>query len=387
MRQIYLDHNATTPLHPEVKVAIHSFIDTFGNPGSLHTEGRAAKAQIEESRARIADFFGMKDDDFIFTSCASEANNHILKSVLYHEYSFDPHIIVSAIEHPSIIESARFLHSRGIAVDFAPVTSDGVIDLDRFVSLLRKETVLVSIMMANNEIGTLQPVDQIGKLLRERKIFFHSDTVQSAGLIDFRYRDLAIDAASVSAHKMYAPKGIGLLYVKDFAKSKFVIPHLHGGHQERGLRAGTENTIGIIAFGAACRVMKDEIGLHAARMSALTKKFEEMVTANIPDIVINGKNAPRKPGTSNISFRFIEGESILLRLDMHGICVSTGSACSTGSLDPSHVIMALHHDPESAHGSIRFSMGRDTTEADMVYTVEKLKETVEFLRSISPLGK
>jgi len=387
MRQVYLDHNATTPLHPEVKEAIRSFLDTFGNPGSLHAEGRAAKVQIEEARSHIAGFFGMRDEDFIFTACASESNNHILKSVLYHEYPFVPHIIVSAIEHPSIIETARFLSSRGVDVDFAPVTSDGVIDMDRFTSLLRKQTVLVSIMMANNEIGTLQPVEQIGKLLRERNIFFHSDTVQSAGLIDFNYRDLSIDAASVSAHKMYAPKGVGLLYVKDFVKSKFVIPHLHGGHQERGLRAGTENTLGIVAFGTACRVMKTEIGSHSARMSGLTEKFENMVAAEIPDIVINGKNAPRKPGTSNISFRFIEGESILLRLDMHGICVSTGSACSTGSLDPSHVIMALHHDPESAHGSIRFSMGRETTEDDIDFTVEKLKETVEFLRSISPLGK
>lgn len=387
MRQIYLDNNATTPLHPQVKEAIISFLDTYGNAGSLHNEGRASKAAVEEARAHIAGFFGVHDEDFVFTSCASEANNQILKSVLYQSRDFQPHVIVSAIEHPSIIETARFLQSRGVSVDFVPVNSDGVIDFDAFTSLVKKQTVLVSVMLANNEIGTLQPVEQIGNFLKERGVYFHSDTSQAAGLIDVAYRDLAIDAASLSAHKMYAPKGIGLLYARNITKSKFIIPFFHGGHQERGFRAGTENTLGIIAFGAACRVMKSEVSSHASRMAELTRRFEKAVSENIPDIIINGKNAPRKPGTSNISFRFIEGESILLRLDMHGICVSTGSACSTGSLDPSHVIMALHHDPESAHGSIRFSMGRETTVEDIDYTVEKLKETVEFLRSISPLGK
>lgn len=386
MKNIYLDNNATTPLHPEVIDSVKAFVDSFGNPGSLHADGRAVKDAVEKAREDIAVFFGMKEEDFIITSCASESNNQILKSVLFKDYSFVPHVIVSAIEHPSVIESALFLQSRGIQVDFAPVTPDGVIDLDRFVSLIKKETVLASVMMANNEIGTLQPVDKIGTILKEKGIFFHSDTVQTAGLLDFRYDELTADAASVSAHKMYAPKGIGLLYVRNFLKQKFVVPFIHGGHQEKGLRAGTENTMGIIAFGAACRAMKKEVLSHGERMAALSAGFEKMVSEQIPDIVINGRNAARKPGTSNISFRFIEGESILLRLDMHGISVSTGSACSTGSLDPSHVIMALNHDPESAHGSIRFSMGRSTTEDDMIYTVEKLKETVEFLRRISPLS-
>ncbi len=241
-------------------------------------------------------------------------------------------------------------------------------------------------MFANNEIGTIQPIEEIGKIAHEKNIFFHTDAVQASGKIPFSLKDFPVDAASFSAHKMYAPKGIGLLYVKNLNDKKGILkPLLFGGHQARGFRAGTENTFGIIAYGIACKVMKKMIKTDMEHMRFLRDTFEELVVNNIPDIIINGGNAPRKVDTSNISFKYIEGESILLRLDLDRICVSTGSACSTGSLEPSHVIMAIANKEETAHGSVRFSFGRENTLEEVKFAVQKLEETVTFLRKISPL--
>lgn len=385
---IYLDNNATTQLHPQAIKAITDFLPFYGNPSSLHETGRAARAKLDEAEESIADFFGAPREDILLMSCASEANNQIIKSFLYRKYDFKPHIIVSAIEHPSVLETAKFMAHHGFDVTYLGVSSDGVVSIDDLKSKIRKETVLISIMWANNEIGTIQPVEEIGKIAREKGVFFHVDAVQAAGKIKFSLKDMPFDSASISAHKMYAPKGIGFLYVKNLSKHRHdITPLIHGGHQSGGLRAGTENSIGIIAFGAACKAMKDELDGEIEHSKMLRDAFEKRVEAEIPYISVNGKNAPRKPCTSNITFKYIEGESILLRLDVYGISVSTGSACSTGSLDPSHVIMALSDDKERAHGSIRFSFGRFNTMEDVDFTVDKLKETVEFLRSISPIYK
>lgn len=386
--RVYLDNNATTPLHPEVITAIKNFFPFFGNPSSMHETGREAKLKTDEAVEAISDFFGCSQDDMIITSCASESNNIILKSFLSGKYSFKPHLIVSAIEHPAILETARFMESNGFDLSIVPVSEDGVVSTEDVKKLVRKETVLVSIMWVNNEIGTIQPVKEIGLFLKEKGIFFHVDAVQAAGTLNISLRDLPFDSASFSAHKMYAPKGIGMLYVKEFMKKrKKLTPLIHGGHQAKGFRAGTENTMGIVAFGAACSAISRDLDKSAEEEKKIRDYFEDRVSAEIPHIIINGKNAERKVSTSNITFKYIEGEAILLRLDLHGISVSTGSACSTGSLDPSHVIMALSDDRERAHGSIRFSFGRENTMADADYVVDKLKETVTFLRSISPLYK
>jgi len=384
---VYLDNNATTPLHPDVKKAIIEFLDFYGNPSSMHMDGRVVKEKITEAKNYISKFFNIDIDDFIFTSCASEANNTILKSMLFWPED-RKHLIISKIEHPSILETAKFLEKNGIKVSYIGVDSNGIIDLNEFEKNLNEKTGMVSIMYVNNEIGTIQPIDKIYEIIASKspETIFFTDAVQAAGKIKLDLRKLPVNCASLSAHKLYAPKGIGLLYIRDFKKNiKKFTPLIHGGHQEKGFRAGTENTIGIIAFGAACKALIDEIDRDIERVRNIRDYFEERVENEISDIIINGKNADRVPGTSNITFKKVEGESILLRLDIDGYSVSTGSACSTGSLEPSHVLMALHKNAEIAHGSIRFSFGRENDIKDVDKLVESLKNCINILRSISPL--
>ena len=386
MKNIYLDNNATTPILPEAIFAVENMLENFGNPSSMHEAGRIVKEKIEEATDNIAEFFGANKEDIVFTSCATESNNTILKSVLFNDYNFTPHIIVSNIEHPSILETARFLVKRGIEVTFLPVRKDGLIHPDDLEESIKENTVLISIMTANNEIGTIQPINELGKIAKSKGIFFHTDAVQAAGMMEINLQNWNIDAASFSAHKMYAPKGIGLLYIKDFKNNrKKFTPLLHGGHQEEGFRAGTENTLGIVSFGAAAEYFRKNLDKEIDHLKNLRDSFENMIKKEISDILIHAENSPRKPNTSNVSFKYIEGESILLGLDLEGIKVSTGSACSTGSLDPSHVITAINDDIEAAHGSIRFSFGRTNEMSDIKYVIEKLKHIVNNLREMSPL--
>lgn len=388
MKKVYLDNNATTPIAPEAVIAIENAIQHFGNPSSMHSYGRETAEILEDSYTNISELFGMNKEDIIFTSGASESNNMVLKSLLFENFDYTPHLIVSNIEHPSILNTARFLEKNGIDVTYLPVRNDGLIHLEDIKASIKKETAMISIMTANNEIGTLQPISEIGKFAKENGIFFHTDAVQAAGQIPLDFNSMEIDAASFSAHKMYAAKGIGILYVKGLSKNKRILtPLIHGGHQNGGLRAGTENTLGIVSFGAAAKYMHQNFEEEIKHLKNLRDEFENLVKQNIPDIKIHAENSPRKPNTSNISFKYIEGESILLRLDLEGIHVSTGSACSTGSLDPSHVITAIDKDIESAHGSIRFSFGRTNNMSEIKYTVDKLKTIVENLREISPLRK
>ncbi|OHD24296.1 MAG: cysteine desulfurase NifS [Spirochaetes bacterium GWD1_27_9] len=385
---IYLDNNATTPLHPKVKEKIRETLDFYANPSSAHQSGREVRFLIEQAREEIASFLNCLPEELIFTASGSEANNTVLKSVglcCNHGCSIQSkiHIISTTIEHPSVLNTLKCLESQSVEVTYIPVDEYGIINPDDVKKAIKKETTLISIMYANNEIGSIQPIEEIAKIAKEHKITFHTDAVQAIGKIPIDLQKLSVDYLSLSGHKIYAPKGIGVLYKRKGTKE--ICPLINGGHQEHSLRAGTENTIGIIALGEAFKQLKLEMNDEVKHIKHLRDKLEKAIFEKIPNVKLNGHPEKRLPGTLNVSFKNIEGESILLRLDLYGVAVSTGSACSTGSLEPSHVIMALGVDPEIAHSSIRFSMGRDNTEEEIDQVIEHLKEVVEFLRIISPI--
>ncbi len=387
---IYLDNNATTPLHPQVKKKIISVLDEYGNPSSAHELGRNVKHLIDEARNNASKFLNCMPEEIIFTASGSEANNTVLKSSIEccGKYNCanrtDLHIITSRIEHPSIINTLKCMEkNNNIKVTYIPVDQYGIVDPDDVKKAITKNTILISIMYANNEIGTIQPIDEISKIAKEFNIDFHTDIVQAVGKVKLDLKKISVDYCSISGHKIYAPKGIGILYKRKGTKQ--LCPLISGGHQENSLRAGTENSLGIIALGEAFKQLDIEMDDEIKNITYLRDKLENGILNNIDNVRVNGHPSKRLPGTLNISFSKIEGESILLRLDMHGIAVSTGSACSTGTLDPSPVIMALNVPAEIAHGSIRFSLGRENTEKDIDFTIEKVKETVDFFRKISPL--
>jgi cysteine desulfurase len=385
---IYLDNNATTPLHPAVKKRIIDFLDFYGNPSSAHELGRTVKFQVDNARAEIASFLNCLPEEIIFTASGSEANNTVLKSVAccgagVCECKTTHHIISTKIEHPSVLNTLQCLEAQNVEVTYIDVDEFGMINPLDVRKAIKKNTSLISIMWANNEIGTIQPIEEISLIAKEYKIPFHTDAVQAIGKVPIDLSKINVDYLSLSGHKIYAPKGIGVLYKKK--TNKILCPLINGGHQEQSLRAGTENTIGIIALGEAFKQLKLEMNDEIQNIKKLRDKLEKGIFDTIPNVKLNGHPTKRLPGTLNISFKNIEGESILLRLDLYGIAVSTGSACSSGSLEPSHVIMALGVDPEIAHSSIRFSLGRETTEKDIDDTLKALKEVIEFLRQISPI--
>ena len=385
-RKVYLDHNATTPLHPEAKKAMIEAMDAFGNPSSLHSFGRQARRLLDDAREKIASFIGGKSEDIVFAGSGSEANNTVL-NLLYctARHCEAPHtkrhqIITSQIEHPCILEAAACLEERGIDVVYLPVHKTGKIDMDKYSSLISDKTALVSIMMANNEIGTIQDIKEIGKIAHKHGAMFHTDAIQAVGKIPVNVHELGVDYLSMSAHKIYGPKGVGALYVSPGAP---FCPFIRGGHQERGRRAGTENTIGIAGFGKAIEMRITEMTPEAKRLLSLKAKLKSGIEKNVPHIQFNGHPTDTLPGTLNVSFFGAEGEAILLYLDLEGIAVSTGSACASGSLDPSHVLIAAGLPAEEAHGSIRISLGRDNTEEDIDYTVEKIALVIDKIRKMS----
>ncbi len=384
---IYLDNNATTPLHPKVKEKIVNFLDKYGNPSSAHSLGREVRFYIEEARKEIATFLNCDPEEIIFTSSGSEANNTILKSMVKccvnSCSSENIHIISSRIEHPSVLNTLKCIEHQHIEVTYLPVDQYGLIDPDDVKKAIKKNTALISIMFANNEIGTIEPIEEIGKIAKEYNIPFHTDAVQAVGKVDIDLQKINIDYLTLSGHKIYAPKGIGALYKRK--NTKPICPLINGGHQEFSLRAGTENTIGIVALGEAFKQLKLEMKDEIARIKYLRDKLENGLKAKIENIKINGHLEKRLPGTLNVSFKNIEGESILLRLDLYGIAVSTGSACSSGSLDPSHVITSICDEPEIAHSSVRFSLGRENSEDEIDKTIDIVKDVVDFLRKISPI--
>lgn len=388
-RRVYLDNSATTPVDPRVASAMaRAVVENFGNASSVHGFGQQARAAVDRARREVATLIGAKQNEIVFTSGGTEANNLAIRGLCEMASNQGRHIITSSIEHPSVAGVCAELEKRGWEVTRLPVYQNGIVRVDDVAASLRPDTVLITVMLANNEIGTIQPVAEIGALVRERRatghkhLWFHTDAVQAAGRLRLNVDELGCDLLTMSAHKLYAPKGIGALYVRRGVR-------LHGqnvgGHQERERRAGTENVPGIVAFGEAVKLARDEFEQRANHDRALRDRFEEAVTRRIPDIVMNGDRDRRLDHLSNVSFRFIEGEGLLINLDLEGVAVSTGSACSSGTLEPSPVIRALGVDDELARGSIRFSFGKDNTVDDIDYTIQVLVKAVERLRALSPL--
>ena len=381
--RVYLDNSATTRLDDEVlKEMIPYFSDVYGNASSLHAFGREALAAVDKSRETIASLLGANPNEIYFTSGGTESDNWALKGASQAYGKYGKHIITTAIEHPAMMETCHKLEKDGFDVTYIGVNSDGLVDPEEIKKAVRDDTILVSVMFANNEMGAIQPIGEIGRFCRKEGILFHTDAVQAMDSQAVDVNELNIDMLSMSAHKFHGPKGIGVLYIRSGVRIDRLIA---GGHQERRGRAGTTDTPLIVGMAAALRKAvrnRDEVN---ARVAALRDEFIDRVLKEIPYSYLNGGREFRLPNNANFSFGFIEGESILINLDLSGIAVSSGSACSSGSLEPSHVILALGVPEELAHSSIRFSLGRDTTREEMDYTFKVLKESVEKLRSISPL--
>lgn len=388
-RRVYLDNSATTPVDPRVAAAMaRAVVETFGNASSVHGFGQQARAAIDRARREVATLIGARQNEIVFTSGGTESNNLAIRGVCEAATAQGRHIITSAIEHPSVAGVCAELEKRGWEVTRLPVYRNGIVRVEDVGASLRPETTLITVMLANNEIGTIQPVSEIGSLVRDRRaagqkhLWLHTDAVQAAGRVRLNVEELGCDLLTISGHKLYAPKGVGALYVRRGVR-------LHGqnvgGHQERERRAGTENVPGIVAFGEAAKLAREEFEQRSLHDRMLRDKFESAVSATIPDVVMNGDREQRLGHLSNISFRFIEGEGLLINLDLEGVAVSTGSACSSGTLEPSPVIRALGVDDELARGSIRFSFGKDNVEPDVDYAVEVLTRAVARLRALSPL--
>ncbi|MBI4187225.1 MAG: cysteine desulfurase NifS [Chloroflexi bacterium] len=385
MKQIYLDYAATTPAHPEVvNTMLPYFSEMYGNPSAIYALGQEARAAVEEARGKVAGLIGARDEEVVFTSGGTEADNFALIGVALANREQGDHIITSAIEHHAVLETARFLKTRGFKVTYLPVDSNGLVDPDDVKKAITRQTILVSIMHANNEIGTIQPIAEIGKITREAGICFHTDAVQTAGHIPVNVNQLGVELVAMSAHKLYGPKGVGALYIRRGTK---LAPFMHGGEQERRRRAGTENVPGIVGLGKAAEIARQEMAEEATRLTRLRDRLARGILETAPDASLNGHPTQRLPGNVNVSFSFIEGESMCLNLDLEGIYVSTGSACSLASNEPSHVLVAIGTHREQAFGSLRFTLGKWTTDEDVSRVLEVLPKVVAKLRAMSPLIK
>ncbi|MEM2874389.1 MAG: cysteine desulfurase NifS [Candidatus Nanoarchaeia archaeon] len=384
-KSIYLDNAATTPVRPEVlKVMQPYFAKKFGNASSLHKFGRDAKAALEAARETIAKCIGASADEIVFTSGGTEANNLAIQGIALGSRGKGNHIIISSIEHPSVLETCRQLAMMGFSVTELPVDKYGKVNPQDVENAITEKTILVSIMFANNEIGTIQPIKEIAHICKKHNIYFHTDAVQAFGKLPINVIDIGVDLLSASSHKIGGPKGVGFLYIKKGTKLQ---PLLHGGGQEFNIRSGTENIAGIVGFAAAAELAVKEMQTEAERLTKLRDKLIKNILAKIPYCMLNGHPSERLPNNVNFSFKFIEGEALVLYLDEYGISASTGSACSSKKLKPSHVLLAIGRTPEEAHGSLRLTLGYDTKEEDINYVLEKLPEVVKRLREISPLGK
>ena len=383
MRRIYMDHAATTPLHPEVTAAMLPYLgERFGNPSSVYGEGREARKAVEGARARVAEALGADPSEIVFTSGGTEADNLAVIGVVHASGRESAHVVTTAIEHHAILEPCHFLESIGHQVTYLPVDGAGIVDPDEVRRAITPSTVLVSVMHANNEVGTVQPVEEISAVCREAGVYLHSDAVQTAGALDVDVDRLGVDMLSLSAHKLYGPKGTGCLYVR---KGTRVQALLLGGGQERGMRSGTENVAGIVGFGKAMELAAQEWRERSERLLPLRERLIDGILERIPHTQLNGHRERRLPNNANVLFDFIEGEAICLKLDFKGIAASTGSACSSVSGEASHVLLALGIPPEKAHGSLRLTLGRENTVEDVEYVLETLPSIIEELRRMSPL--
>jgi cysteine desulfurase len=387
-RHVYVDYNATTPLKDEVKAAMIADLDIYGNASSMHASGRLARSRVEDARAAVGRLIGVPAGDIIFTSGGSESNNTVFQTMrrLASGNNGSPvregrnEFITTAIEHPCVFNSGLYSEKLGFKVHFIPVDEYGKVKIDAFRAALSEKTLFVSVMMANNEVGAVQDIKEIFQLTKEAGAYTHTDAVQAVGKIPVNALDLGADYLTLSAHKIYGPKGVGALYVKEGAP---IFSFIHGGHQEGGLRAGTYNNLGILGFGKAAELSLRDIDEYQRKTSSLRARLRDGLLAKIPGIRINGHPTDTLPNTLNVSFPGAEGEAILLSMDMAGIEASTGSACASGSLEPSHVLVAMGLGPELAHGSIRFSLGWQTSDEDIDYIIKTLPPIIERLRAMS----
>ncbi len=383
MKKVYLDYAATTPTDPQVIEAMEPYyFEKFGNASSLHAYGQEAKKALEDSRQTLADFIGAKPEEIVFTSGGTESDNFALLGAAYALEKKGNHIITSAIEHHAITEPAKFLEKKGFKITYLGVDKDGLVSGDDLKKAITDKTILVSVMHANNEIGTLQPIDQLGKIAKEKGIYFHTDAVQTVGHVPIKVDQLNVDLLSLSAHKFYGPKGVGALYIR---KGTRLETFLRGGDQERGRRASTHNITGIVGLAKAVELCQKTMESEIKFQSLLRDRLIKEIPLKVPEVRLNGHPQKRLPNNVNFSIKYIEGESMLLSLDMLGIACSTGSACTSSSLEPSHVLLAIGLDHATAHGSLRITLGRFTRESDIDYFLEKLPLVVQKLRAMSPL--
>ena len=381
---IYLDNNATTMVAPEVFEAMRPiFCDLYGNASSMHSFGGQVGRHLVEARERVARLLGAHPDEIVFTSCGTESDATVFNAAMLTQPE-KRHVVTTRVEHPAVIALGQQLEARGYDVTWLGVDAKGQLDLDELAASLRKDTALVSIMFANNETGTIFPMAKIADMVKERGILLHTDAVQAVGKVDIDLAKLPVDFLALSGHKLHAPKGIGVLYVRRGSRFR---PFLLGGHQEKGRRAGTENAPYIVGLGKACELATEHMAEEKVRVPALRDKLEQALLASIPETIVNGDVAHRLPNTSSVAFQFVEGEAILLMMDQFGICASSGSACTSGSLEPSHVLRAMGVPFTYAHGSIRFSLSRYTTDEEIDFVIAKMPGIIKTLRDMSPFGQ
>jgi cysteine desulfurase len=390
MNRIYLDHNATTAVDPAVLDAMLPYFSTdFGNASSIHTFGQRARAAVETAREQVAALLNSRPQEIVFTSGGTESDNHAIFGVALHSFTSltsstsltSPHVIATTIEHEAVLNTCQALEKQGVAVTYLPVDREGLINLDELRRALRPETVLITVMHANNELGTIQPLAEIGRIAAEADVYFHTDAVQSAGKIPVDVKALQLDLLSISGHKFYAPKGIGAIFIKSGTRLRQL---LYGGHHQRGFRPGTENVAGIVGLGKAAELARLSLEKDAVRISRLRDTLEQGILARVPDSRVNAVNAPRTPNTTNFLFPGLEGEALVIALDLKGLACSTGAACSSGAVEPSHVLTAIGLPASDARASIRFSLGRHTTESEIAAALELVPAAVAHLRKLSP---
>lgn len=385
MKRIYMDYAATTPTHPEVEKAMKPYFqEIFGNPSSIHSCGQEAKTGVEAARLKLAGFLGAKAEEIVFTSGGTESDNFAIKGVAFENESRGNHIIVSKIEHHAVLEPCHFLEKRGFNITLLPVDKHGMVDPDDVKKAITPKTILVSIMHASNEVGSIQPIAEIGKITRNAGIYFHTDAVQTVGHLPINVNELNVDLLSLSGHKFYGPKGIGAIFIR---KGTRIMPFIHGGGQEEGRRGSTYNVPGIVGLGKAIEIAEREMNEEADRLIKYRDRLISGLSKKIEYLHLNGHPQKRLPNNINVTMDFVEGEATLLSLDLEGVCVSTGSACSSESLEPSHVLTAMQIPPEQARCSLRFTLGKWTSEAEIERVLMLLPEIVAKLRSVSPLYK